>query len=182
MKRTSKRTRVSYLIRRSLSTTLLRINVTTRVWTQSYNWSAYIGNYLLAAFVFVPSNNMEHENATPAFGYHYAMHPWSHSNSWNLTLDAASTRTNRSDPDASPLSPPGLHQPLHLVVVYTLAYSVVFLLGVVGNVVVLFVVRADQRALSVTNHFIVNLALADILVCVFCLPVTLVTNLFTGMM
>ncbi|KAK2158720.1 hypothetical protein LSH36_165g07000 [Paralvinella palmiformis] len=33
---------------------------------------------------------------------------------------------------------------------------------------------------TVTNYFIVNLAIADILVCIFCLPITLLSNLYTG--
>ena len=73
-----------------------------------------------------------------------------------------------------------LKQPVHMVVVYSMAYTIVFLLGVVGNSFVVAVVYRNKRMHNVTNYFIVNLAIADVLVCIFCLPITLINNLFTG--
>ena|SRR6218665_211561 len=74
-----------------------------------------------------------------------------------------------------------LKQPTHMIVIYSLAYVAVFFLGVTGNALVVWVVLRNPRMHNVTNYFIVNLAVADILVCVFCLPITLLTNLYSGM-
>jgi len=52
--------------------------------------------------------------------------------------------------------------------------------GVVGNSLIVWIVLCNPRMRNVTNYFIVNLAVADILVCVFCLPITLLSNLFSG--
>lgn len=65
-----------------------------------------------------------------------------------------------------------------MTAVYCAAYLVVFLLGVVGNFFVIAVVYRSPRMRTVTNFFIVNLAVADILVVVFCLPATLMSNIF----
>ncbi|XP_053211725.1 neuropeptide SIFamide receptor-like [Panonychus citri] len=61
---------------------------------------------------------------------------------------------------------------------YCLAYTIVFILGIVGNSAVVAVVFRSPRMRTVTNYFIVNLALADILVLLFCLPPTLIGHLF----
>ena len=42
-------------------------------------------------------------------------------------------------------------------------YAVVFLLSVAGNVLVLVVVHANRASRSVTNYFLLNLAIADLL-------------------
>jgi len=73
-----------------------------------------------------------------------------------------------------------LKQPLHMIVTFSVAYSVVFVLGLVGNGLVVWVVYSNRRMHNVTNYFIVNLALADILVCLLCLPITLLQNLYSG--
>lgn len=62
--------------------------------------------------------------------------------------------------------------------IYCIAYSIVFIMGIVGNSCVVAVVIRSPRMRTVTNYFIVNLALADILVLLFCLPATLLSNLF----
>jgi len=62
--------------------------------------------------------------------------------------------------------------------IFCLAYSIVFVLGIIGNSCVVAVVVRSPRMRTVTNYFIVNLALADILVLIFCLPATLISNLF----
>lgn len=65
-----------------------------------------------------------------------------------------------------------------MTAVYCVAYLVVFVVGLVGNCFVIAVVYRSPRMRTVTNFFIVNLALADILVIVFCLPATLMSNIF----
>lgn len=62
--------------------------------------------------------------------------------------------------------------------IYFVAYTLVFVLGIIGNSFVVAVVCRSPRMRTVTNYFIVNLALADILVLLFCLPATLLSNLF----
>lgn len=65
-----------------------------------------------------------------------------------------------------------------MTIVYCVAYFVVFALGLIGNFFVVAVVFRSPRMRTVTNYFIVNLAVADILVVVFCLPATLMSNIF----
>ncbi|XP_030562788.1 neuropeptide SIFamide receptor isoform X1 [Drosophila novamexicana] len=71
---------------------------------------------------------------------------------------------------------------LAMSIVYCVAYIVVFLVGLIGNSFVIAVVLRAPRMRTVTNYFIVNLAIADILVIVFCLPATLIGNLFVPWM
>ncbi|XP_001600098.3 neuropeptide SIFamide receptor [Nasonia vitripennis] len=63
-------------------------------------------------------------------------------------------------------------------VVYFVAYCLVFVVGLIGNSFVIAVVYRSPRMRTVTNFFIVNLAVADVLVIVFCLPATLMSNIF----
>lgn len=65
-----------------------------------------------------------------------------------------------------------------MTAVYCVAYLLVFALGLVGNFFVIAVVFRSPRMRTVTNFFIVNLAVADILVIAFCLPATLMSNIF----
>ncbi|KAJ9587726.1 hypothetical protein L9F63_018834, partial [Diploptera punctata] len=67
---------------------------------------------------------------------------------------------------------------LAMTAVYCFAYILVFAVGLVGNCFVIAVVYRSPRMRTVTNFFIVNLAVADILVIVFCLPATLLSNIF----
>lgn len=63
-------------------------------------------------------------------------------------------------------------------VIITIGYTCVFIIGLVGNSFVVCIVYKSPRMRTVTNYFIANLALADILVLLFCLPATLIGNLF----
>lgn len=71
-----------------------------------------------------------------------------------------------------------LRHSLTLSIILTIAYTLVFLIGLLGNSFVVIIVCKSPRMRTVTNYFIANLALADILVLLFCLPATLVSNLF----
>ncbi|XP_067084059.1 neuropeptide FF receptor 1 like 2 [Osmerus mordax] len=63
---------------------------------------------------------------------------------------------------------------------FILAYLFIFLLCMVGNVLVCIIVLGNRRMRTVTNLFILNLAISDLLVGIFCIPTTLVDNLITG--
>jgi neuropeptide FF receptor 2 len=65
-----------------------------------------------------------------------------------------------------------------ITVIYCIAYTAVFLVGLIGNLFVISVVFRVPRMRTVTNLFIANLAIADVLVIVFCVPATLMSNLF----
>ncbi|XP_055969351.1 neuropeptide FF receptor 1 [Sorex fumeus] len=60
------------------------------------------------------------------------------------------------------------------------AYALIFLLCMVGNTLVCCVVLRNRHMRTVTNMFILNLAVSDLLVGIFCMPTTLVDNLITG--
>ncbi|XP_037116268.1 neuropeptide Y receptor Y2, like [Syngnathus acus] len=62
-------------------------------------------------------------------------------------------------------------------VVLIVAYTAIILLGLVGNSLVIYVIYRFKTLRTVTNFFIANLAVADLLVNVLCLPFTLVYTL-----
>ncbi|XP_077297095.1 prolactin-releasing peptide receptor-like [Arctopsyche grandis] len=55
---------------------------------------------------------------------------------------------------------------------FCVLYTLIFLLGVFGNVLVCYVVFRNRTMQTVTNLFITNLALSDILLCLFAVPFT----------
>ncbi|XP_043836202.1 neuropeptide FF receptor 1 [Dromiciops gliroides] len=63
---------------------------------------------------------------------------------------------------------------------FILAYIFIFLMCLVGNSLVCFIVVKNRQMRTVTNMFILNLAVSDLLVGIFCMPTTLVDNLITG--
>lgn len=63
---------------------------------------------------------------------------------------------------------------------YILAYLLIFLLCMVGNMLVCLIVIENRHMRTVINLFIFNLAISDLLVGIFCIPITLVDNLITG--
>nr|QTW97893.1 gonadotropin-inhibitory hormone receptor 3 [Carassius auratus red var.] len=63
---------------------------------------------------------------------------------------------------------------------FTLAYLFIFLLCLMGNALVCVIVLRNRHMRTVTNIFILNLAVSDLLVGIFCIPTTLVDNLITG--
>ncbi|XP_061841742.1 neuropeptide FF receptor 1-like [Nerophis lumbriciformis] len=69
---------------------------------------------------------------------------------------------------------------LYVATSYMLAYLFIFLLCMVGNLLVCLIVLGSRRMRTVTNMFILNLAVSDLLVGIFCIPTTLVDNLITG--
>ncbi|KAJ7987174.1 hypothetical protein DPEC_G00336010 [Dallia pectoralis] len=79
----------------------------------------------------------------------------------------------------------GTYMPYYLhstgmAVSYTVCFVAVLLLCIVGNVLVSLVVLRNRNMRSVTNLFILNLAISDLLIGVFCVPTTLIDSLISG--
>nr|UDL18214.1 neuropeptide FF receptor 2 [Larimichthys polyactis] len=72
-----------------------------------------------------------------------------------------------------------LHKP-SVAAVFTVSYLLIFLVCMLGNGVVCFIVLRSKNMRTVTNLFILNLAISDLLVGIFCMPTTLVDNIITG--
>ncbi|KAG5684677.1 hypothetical protein PVAND_013894 [Polypedilum vanderplanki] len=53
-------------------------------------------------------------------------------------------------------------------------YSLIFLLAVIGNALVIMTLVQNKRMRTVTNLFLLNLAISDLLLSMFCMPITLV--------
>lgn len=57
-----------------------------------------------------------------------------------------------------------IKQPLHLVVIYTLAYAAVFLLAVVGNVLVICVVCRNSSIVASAINFYSLIRISDVII------------------
>ncbi|XP_066537851.1 cholecystokinin receptor type A [Hoplias malabaricus] len=68
--------------------------------------------------------------------------------------------------------PKDINQPVRIIL-----YSVIFLLGVLGNSLIITVLVRNRRMRTVTNLFLLSLAVSDLMLCVFCMPFTLIPNL-----
>ncbi len=60
--------------------------------------------------------------------------------------------------------------PLYLMICVTIIYIVIFLTGVIGNILVCFVIFKHPDMRTTTNFFLVNLSIADLLVLIICMP------------
>jgi hypothetical protein len=58
---------------------------------------------------------------------------------------------------------------LTLVIVYV----IVFFVGLISNFLVIYIILVFKRMQTMTNKFIMNLAVADLLVICICIPVTI---------
>lgn len=56
-------------------------------------------------------------------------------------------------------------------------YATILLLAIVGNALVIMTLVQNRRMRTITNVFLLNLAVSDILLGVFCMPFTLVGTL-----
>lgn len=56
-------------------------------------------------------------------------------------------------------------------------YSITMVLGLVGNICLICIIANRREKVNVTGIFICNLSFSDILVCVFCLPFTVIYTL-----
>lgn len=55
-----------------------------------------------------------------------------------------------------------------------LLYMIIFLLAVIGNFLVILTLIQSRRMRTITNLFLLNLAVSDLLLGIFCMPFTLI--------
>ena len=93
-----------------------------------------------------------------------------------ITVSTVVSLADTSEPDgANATNATGLFE--HTPTIFDL--GIVVVLGIVGNALVIYVVIRNSHMRTVTNIFIVNLAIGDFLVILLCLPPTIV-NYMTG--
>lgn len=54
-------------------------------------------------------------------------------------------------------------------------YITIFLIAILGNFIVCFIVCTSSRMQTVTNYFIANLALSDMMMAFFCIPFSFIS-------
>ncbi|VDM27101.1 unnamed protein product, partial [Hydatigera taeniaeformis] len=67
-----------------------------------------------------------------------------------------------------------------IVALLSISYATIFIAGLLGNFAVITIVLRNHHMRSVTNIFICNLSVADLLVTVFVEPLTLLQNIVVG--
>ncbi|KAL7019195.1 hypothetical protein ACKWTF_011042 [Chironomus riparius] len=60
--------------------------------------------------------------------------------------------------------------PPHLLAILSILYGTISILAVIGNVLVIYIVKATRQMHTVTNFFIANLAMADVIIGMFSIP------------
>ncbi|XP_063806864.1 gastrin/cholecystokinin type B receptor isoform X2 [Pseudophryne corroboree] len=58
-----------------------------------------------------------------------------------------------------------------------LLYCIIFLLSVFGNTLIIIVLVMNKRLRTITNSFLLSLAVSDIMLSLFCMPFTLIPNI-----
>lgn len=58
-----------------------------------------------------------------------------------------------------------------------LLYSLIFLVSVFGNLLIIVVLMVNKRMRTVTNSFLLSLAVSDLMMAIFCMPFTLIPTL-----
>ncbi|KAJ8351424.1 hypothetical protein SKAU_G00229000, partial [Synaphobranchus kaupii] len=94
----------------------------------------------------------------------------------NLTSAGSATLGNSSTPRPN-FADYDCHSSAPVLLALVGGYSAVGLVGLLGNLCLIVVIRRQKETQNVTNLLIGNLAASDTLVCVICIPFTMVYTL-----
>ena len=65
---------------------------------------------------------------------------------------------------------PQYEMTLDLILYGTVFYSIIFLVGVIGNFLVIYVLMKEKELRNFTNYLLANLSIADLFVLITCVP------------
>lgn len=88
-------------------------------------------------------------------------------------MEAFYLNSTEHSPMGSDPCPPSLSGTTFLI----MAYSAMLAVGLLGNTCLVVVILRQKEMRNVTNIFIANLSCSDILMCIFCLPATIIYTL-----
>ncbi|XP_061183699.1 cholecystokinin receptor type A-like [Saccostrea echinata] len=97
--------------------------------------------------------------------------------SWNNSYEEMTTYFQNGSSNNRPVpkwSPPPLTTTGYIVIP---VYILIFCVAVVGNVLVILTLIQNKRMRTVTNVLLLNLAISDLLLAVFCMPFTVIPML-----
>jgi hypothetical protein len=94
----------------------------------------------------------------------------------SLTLSMEHLNDSNHNTDNSSDIPP--EPPLYIVITSTLLYVLIFLVGILGNILVIIVITFSHSMKTTVNMYLMNLCVADILVIIVCMP-TALADIFT---
>jgi len=60
--------------------------------------------------------------------------------------------------------------PLDIIMFGSIFYALIFLIGVTGNLLVIFVLAKERELRNFTNYLLANLSLSDLFVLMVCVP------------
>uniref|UniRef100_A0A1A9X2X2 G-protein coupled receptors family 1 profile domain-containing protein n=1 Tax=Glossina brevipalpis TaxID=37001 RepID=A0A1A9X2X2_9MUSC len=60
--------------------------------------------------------------------------------------------------------------PIGLIILLSIIYGLISILAIIGNCLVIWIVATAKQMHTVTNMYIANLAFADVIIGVFCIP------------
>ncbi|KAJ8351469.1 hypothetical protein SKAU_G00229450 [Synaphobranchus kaupii] len=92
----------------------------------------------------------------------------------NMTVEVTNITTCGNASVSPKLQPPRQKE---MDSVRILLYVLIFLLSVFGNLLIIVVLMVNKRMRTVTNSFLLSLAVSDLMMAVFCMPFTLIPNL-----
>lgn len=87
----------------------------------------------------------------------------------NSTSNITTNYTSIDQPDLYKVPP-------LLVIVLSILYGSISVIAVAGNGLVIWAIVTSKRMRSVTNHYLANLAVADILIALFAIPFEVSAN------
>lgn len=91
----------------------------------------------------------------------------------NVTYENASY-AHSEDETTNGLASNGIHTPSYILISFGFFNALLFLIGVVGNIMVIFVVIRVREMRTSINYCFVNLSVADLLVLLICQPSAMV--------
>jgi hypothetical protein len=71
-----------------------------------------------------------------------------------------------------------IEPPSYIVFTATILYCMIFLVGVVGNILVITVIISSRKMKTTVNKYLLNLCIADVMVILICMP-TALADIFT---
>ncbi|XP_068612627.1 cholecystokinin receptor-like [Brachionichthys hirsutus] len=92
----------------------------------------------------------------------------------NLSVEVTGYNTSCSNGSAAARPAAGVNEMDSFRIVL---YILIFLLSVFGNLLIIVVLMLNKRMRTVTNCFLLSLAVSDLMMAVFCMPFTLIPNI-----